>query len=192
MQKVKIGPQTLLYPKPALLIGALVDGKPNFMTVAWAGIANMNPPMLSMAIRAERYTYKGISKNRTFSVNIPSQDQAKETDYCGIISGSRTDKVADCGFSVFYGEMKTAPMIGECPVNLECSLQEELKFDTHVLCVGRIEEVHVSEGCLTEGKPDVSKIRPLVFATGVERAYYKMGERLATAYQVGRQVRSAE
>ena len=105
MNKVPMGSQTLIYTMPALLIGADVEGKPNFMTVAWAGIANLKPPMLSMAIRLERHTFKGISKNRTFSVNIPGEDQAKEVDYCGIISGSRTDKVADCGFSVFYGEL---------------------------------------------------------------------------------------
>ena len=48
MKKTAVGPMTLLYPKPALLIGANIDGKPNFMTVAWAGIANQSPPMLSV------------------------------------------------------------------------------------------------------------------------------------------------
>lgn len=39
MAKGSMGPQTLIYPTPVLLVGATVDDKPNFMTVAWSGIA---------------------------------------------------------------------------------------------------------------------------------------------------------
>lgn len=181
---------TLLYPKPALLVGANVDGKPNFLTVAWAGIVNQNPPMLSVAIRRKRYTYRGIEENQTFSVNIPSEDQVKETDYCGLVSGAKNDKVAVCGFSVFYGKLKTAPLIEQCPVNLECRLVHQMDFQTHVLCIGQIEEVHVDDDCLTSGKPDVEKVRPLVFTSGSEYAYYRLGEKLAAGFQVGKELRS--
>jgi len=188
MKKITIGPTTLLYPKPALLIGANVDGKPNFMTVAWAGIANLKPPMLNVAIRRERYTYKGIEENKTFSVNIPSEDLVTETDYCGLVSGKKYDKVAACGFNVFYGKLKTAPLIDQCPVNLECSLVQEMEFSTHVLCIGQIEEIHVNDNCLTDGKPDVEKIRPLMFSSGVEYAYFGMGTKLAQGFRVGKKL----
>ena len=190
MKKIPLGPMTLLYPKPALLIGANVDGEPNFMTAAWAGIANLAPPMLSVAIRRKRYTYQGIEENQTFSVNIPSEDLVIETDYCGLVSGEKKDKVAACGFTVFYAKLKTAPLIEECPVNLECRLAQKVDFKTHVLCIGQIEEVHVNEDCLTNGKPDVKKVRPLIFTSGNEYAYYGLGERLAPAYHVGKKLSS--
>ena len=50
MTKILMGPQTLIYPMPALLVGANVNDKPNFMTVAWGGIANSEPPMISVAL----------------------------------------------------------------------------------------------------------------------------------------------
>ncbi|MFC1921177.1 hypothetical protein ACFLYQ_05585, partial [Chloroflexota bacterium] len=59
---------------------------------------------------------KGIKQNMTFSVNVPSADLVKETDYCGIESGSKADKVAVCKFDVFYGKLETAPMVEQCPV----------------------------------------------------------------------------
>ena len=43
-----------------------------------------------------------------------------ETDYCGLVSGRKTDKSNI--FNVFYGELETAPMIMECPVSIECKL----------------------------------------------------------------------
>ena len=70
--KKAIGPQTLLYPMPAVLVGALVNGKPNFMTAAWCGIAASKPPAISVGLQSVRFTLKGISANNTFSINIPS------------------------------------------------------------------------------------------------------------------------
>ena len=188
MEKITVGPMTLLYPKPALLIGADVEGKPNFMAVAWGGIANQSPPMLSVAIRRKRFTYKGIEENQTFSVNIPSESQVTETDYCGLVSGAKNDKAAVCGFTVFYGKLKTAPLIEQCPVNLECSLVKVVDLKTHALCIGEIEEVHVSDDCLTDGKPDVEKVRPLIYSSGAELAYYGLGARLATGFDIGKKL----
>ncbi|MEK7353134.1 MAG: flavin reductase family protein, partial [Chloroflexota bacterium] len=119
MGKVKLGPQTLIYPMPALLFGVNIDGKPDFMAVASGGIACQDPPMISVAIRHQRYTSKGIRQNLTFSVNVPSTDMAKETDYCGIESGAKVNKVEVCQFKVFYGKSENAPLIEQCPVNLE-------------------------------------------------------------------------
>lgn len=179
---------TLLYPKPALLIGADINGEPNFMTVAWAGIVNHAPPMASVAIRRERFTFRGIEENRTFSVNIPSENLVTETDYCGLVSGKKKDKSAECGFSVFYGRLKTAPLIEQCPVNLECSLVQKVELGTHVLCIGQIEEVHVDENCLTDGKPDVEKVHPLIFTSGIEYAYFGLGEKIARGFHVGKKL----
>ena len=89
---------------------------------------------------------------------------------------------------MFFGKLKTAPLIEQCPVNLECSLVKVLDFKTHALCIGQIEEVHVNEDCLTEGKPDVEKIRPLIFSSGLEYAYYGLGARLASGFQVGKEL----
>jgi flavin reductase (DIM6/NTAB) family NADH-FMN oxidoreductase RutF len=105
--KKAIGPQTLLYPMPAVLVGSQVDGKPNFMTAAWCGIAASEPPAISVAVRPARYTFKGISANNTFSINIPSTDLAAKVDYCGIYSGHKIDKSEI--FNVTYGQLNTAP-----------------------------------------------------------------------------------
>ena len=86
MHKITTGPEIFIYPLPIVLVGANVDDKPNFLAVGACGIANAEPPMISVAIRHNRYTDKGIRQNMTFSVNIPSRDMVKETDYCGIVN----------------------------------------------------------------------------------------------------------
>jgi flavin reductase (DIM6/NTAB) family NADH-FMN oxidoreductase RutF len=185
MAKIKIGPSTKIYPMPALLVGANVDGKPNFMTVAWGGIVNFDPPMAAVAIRTSRHTHKGVSQNMTFSVNVPSTDLIKETDYCGITSGAKADKVAVCQFKVFYGKLGTAPLIEQCPINLECKVVHTLELGSHTLFVGKIEETHISEHCFTKGKLDINKIKPLAYISEPAQQYLALGEVLGKAFRIG-------
>jgi flavin reductase (DIM6/NTAB) family NADH-FMN oxidoreductase RutF len=189
MAKVLMGPQTWLYPMPALLVGADVDGRANFMAVAWGGIANGEPPMLSVAIRHSRHTLKGIRESQTFSVNVPACGLVKETDYCGIESGARVDKAAVCRFKVFYGKLENAPLIEQCPINLECRVAHILELDSHALVIGRIEETHVSESCLTDGKPDVAKMMPFSYVSSPASHYRALGEVVASAFSVGKELK---
>lgn len=186
MAKVLMGAQALIYPMPALLVGANVDGRPNFMAVAWGGVANGSPPMISVAIRPNRYTHRGIRQNWTFSVNVPSTDLARETDFCGIVSGATVDKVEACQFKVFYGKLGDAPLIEQCPINLECKVVQILELGSHSLIVGRVEETHISETCLTDGRPDIDKIKPFIFTAAPSRQYQAFGEVVGKAFSIGR------
>ena len=189
MGKIIIENKTAVYPMPAFLIGANVDGKPNFMTAAWSGIAGSSPPVITVGIRPTRYTLKGIRQNMTFSVNVPSIDLVKEADYCGMESGSKVDKVAVCKFKVFYGILQTAPLIEQCPVNLECRVMHMLDIGSHILGVGRIEETYASEECLTDGKPDADKVRPITFVGEPNRSYRTLGEYVDKAFGAGQSLR---
>jgi flavin reductase (DIM6/NTAB) family NADH-FMN oxidoreductase RutF len=181
--KKAIGPQTLLYPMPAVLVGTLVDEKPTFMTAAWCGIAAATPPAISVAVRPARFTLEGITANTTFSINIPSADLAEKVDYCGIYSGHKVDKSQI--FKVDYGKLNTAPLIQECPVNLECRVIHSLDLGSHILFVGEIAETYVNEDCWDGEKADPAKIDPLIYTTGV-RQYQRLGEVVGKAWDIGK------
>ena len=183
MKKVKLGPQILLYPMPAVLVGAQVNGKPNFMTAAWCGIVASTPPAISVAVRPARFTLKGIKANSTFSINVPSAALVEKVDFCGIYSGHKTDKSQV--FKVSYGKLDTAPLIQECPVNLECRVIHTLNLGSHILFIGEIAETHVNEDCLTDGQADPAKIDPLIYTTGVQH-YQRLGEIVGKAWEVGK------
>jgi flavin reductase (DIM6/NTAB) family NADH-FMN oxidoreductase RutF len=190
MSKLKLGRQPLLYPLPVLLIGSNVDSKPNLMTAAWGSLAGMDPPMACVAIRHARHTNKGIKQNNTFSINIPSREYVVETDYCGITPGVKVDKISACKFDVFYGDLKTAPMIEQCPVNLECAVAHIIDLGSHDLFIGSIEEVYINEDCLTNDKPDVNKIKPLTYISGAGISYRQIGKGVAMAFSVGKDLKT--
>ncbi|MBN1655610.1 MAG: flavin reductase family protein [Deltaproteobacteria bacterium] len=187
MDKKSIGPSTLLFPTPAVLVGSEVDGKANFMAVAWCGIAASTPPAISVAIRGQRHTLKGIAEHRSFSVNIASAQMAKKVDYCGMYSGSSRDKSKL--FSTFRGKLGGAPLIDECPVNLECKVIHQLELGSHVLVVGEIVESYVSSDCWDAQKKKVipEKIDPLIY-TGASQVYQRLGEIVGKAFHEGKEL----
>lgn len=181
MDKVKMGPKTFMYPMPVVLIGANVGGKPNYMAAAWCSIACMAPPMAAVAVNHARHTLKGIDENKAFSINVPSVKQVVEADHCGITTGTRTDKSKV--FKNFYGILKTAPMVEECPVNLECKLFDTMDCGSHVLCVGEIVETYANKEVVAGGTPGIKKVDPLIYS---DSKYYKVGDFLTDAFSAGK------
>jgi flavin reductase (DIM6/NTAB) family NADH-FMN oxidoreductase RutF len=185
MKKVDLGSGPFLYPKPATLVGSDVRGRPNYCVAACVGIVNMEPPTLAVSLNKTHYTTMGIRDHGTFSINTPSADMMEITDYCGLVSGHKVDK-SDM-FDTFYGQTGTAPMIRECPLSLECRVVQTLEFPGEVAFVGEIVAAYVDEACLTDGKPDIKKLDPLLFSYGDNR-YLRVGEPVGRAWSVGKRL----
>lgn len=181
MSRISIG-TNVAPPMPTTLVGAVVEGKANFMAAAWVSRVNTKPPMIAVAVHKGRHTRKGIVENNTFSVCIPSVEMEEVTDYCGVESGSKIDKSQL--FDVFYGELGTAPMIAECPVNMECKLLQIVELPTHGLFIGEIAAAYSEDRFLTDGKPDVRKTSPILL-TLPDRRYWAFGEQVGLAYKDG-------
>ncbi len=188
MVKIQIDPKAIVYPQPVVLVGATVNNKPNFMVVAAYGMANNDPPMVSISLRHSKYTLIGLKQNMSFSVNIPSISLIKETDYCGIVSGSKVDKAKILKFNVFYGKLANAPLIEQCPVNLECTVMHILNLGSNAFILGRVEATLISEYCLTDGKPDVEKVKTFSYIGRPTSQYRAIGEIIGKPSSIGREL----
>jgi flavin reductase (DIM6/NTAB) family NADH-FMN oxidoreductase RutF len=167
-----IGPRALLYPLPTVLLGSAVENKPNYSTIGNCGILSLDPMTMYVSSVKHHYTNKGIKANKTFSINIPGPKIIQQTDYCGLVSGSRGDKTKI--FHSFYGENGSAPMIEECPVNIECTVANILTINAMEICIGTVDGVYLDAGCLQEGLPDIKKINPVLYS--LDRTYWTIGE----------------
>jgi flavin reductase (DIM6/NTAB) family NADH-FMN oxidoreductase RutF len=183
MAKKEIKNGCHLYPMPVVLVGALKDGKANFMTAAFAGIVNINPPIIALGLGKLHYTSAGIEENDVFSVNLPATSMMKATDYCGLVSGHKTDKSSI--FKVFYGKLEKAPMIEECPLTMECKLLQKLELAVDSLFLGEIVATYCDDKFMDGKMPDMAKIDPLLFSMG-DASYWSIGKRLGTAWSFGK------
>jgi flavin reductase (DIM6/NTAB) family NADH-FMN oxidoreductase RutF len=182
--KIEIGSKNCLYPLPTTLVGANVEKKPNYITIAHVGIMDLGS--VSIGMSKTHYTNKGIKENQTFSINMPSANMVEKTDYCGLVTGKNIDK-ADL-FKTFYGKLKTAPMIEECPINMECELLRTVDFPNHDIFVGKIANTYCNKSILMDGVVDFSKVDPILFVMN-DRSYWNLGQRIAKAWQVGKKLK---
>ncbi|MFA5810255.1 MAG: flavin reductase family protein [Thermoleophilia bacterium] len=182
--KTNLGPRNCLYPMPTTLVGATVNGKPNFITIAHVGIAT--PGSITLGMGRTHYSNAGIREHGVFSVNIPSEDLLEKTDCCGLVSGREIDKASL--FSIFYGELDRAPLIEECPINMECRLVKTVEFPTHDLFIGEIVATHCDDEVLEDGVVDFARVRPLLFVMN-DRSYWRLGDRFSQAWSAGMELR---
>jgi flavin reductase (DIM6/NTAB) family NADH-FMN oxidoreductase RutF len=162
-----------LYPCPTVLVGALVDGRPNYLVIGYICPFAFGR-YLFFSIYKKRYTREGIHQNRTFSVNIPSENQLYKTNICGSKSGRKIDQ--SNLFDNFYGILKTAPMIRECPINIECQVNQILDYGDSEGVIGKVTKSYIDEDCLTDNELDIRKVRPILWSRGPgESLYYQLG-----------------
>lgn len=182
-KKIKIdNGAAFLYPMPMVLVGSVVEGKANFMAAAWVSRVNFKPPLFLVAL-GPHHTNKGIEEHKAFSINIPDVSLIEKTDYCGLVSGGKTDKSEL--FEVFYGELDKAPLIKECPVCMSFSVYETVKLPFDVLYIGEAKEVFTEERCMTDNQLDVKKINPFTL-TMPDNHYWSVGENLGKAWGIGK------
>jgi len=153
--KVSIGSYPLVYPIPVVLAGANVAGMPNYETLGNCAIGGFNPGLVIISSVRTHYTNQGIRENGTFSVNFPTQAMREVTDFCGIASGRRYDKGSL--FANFYGELGTAPMIAECPVNLECKVLHAYEHAQMEIFTGLVVNAFVDRQFATWVEPPVAE-----------------------------------
>jgi flavin reductase (DIM6/NTAB) family NADH-FMN oxidoreductase RutF len=184
----QIGPVNALYPSLTVIVGALVQGRPNFITIAHVGIMNHGTPQyISMGMSKVHYTNQGIKETKQFSVCLPSTKHVVETDYVGIVSGKKTDK--STVFEIFYGELDKAPMIQGFPVCMECRLERTVDFPTHDVFVGEIVQTWVDEDVLMDGKIDIKKVDPLLFDMAGP-SYWSLGNKVGPCWSIGKSMKN--
>lgn len=139
-------PGNVLAPVPVVLVscGGTGDSPPNLITIAWTGTVCSDPAMLSISVRPERYSHGLITGAGEFVVNLPSQDQTRITDWCGVVSGRDHDKFAESGLTAAPAEMVGCPIVKECPVNIECRVTRRLPLGSHDLFLAEVVAVQVS------------------------------------------------
>ncbi len=153
-----------LYPLPIVLISCIdTNYKLNIITVSGIGVVNTEPPLLSVAIETTRHSNKMIKKAREFVVNIPSEDLIEFVDFCGMVTGDRVNKFEASGLTPVKATHVLAPLIDECPINLECRVKSITPLNTHDLFIAEILGVHIDTALLDEtGNKKIEALKPLI------------------------------
>lgn len=170
-----IGATPYLCPTPTVLVGCAGlegGGRPNLITVAWAGICCSHPPMVSIALRPERHSYGLIAETGEFTINLIGKPLLKAMDYCGVKSGRDLDKFEALDLHPIPAQgLRQAPALAESPAYLCCKVKQRLPLGSHELFVAEIVEVCVAEAFFTAtGAIDEGPMELVSFVHGQYRA----------------------
>ena len=179
MAKVSWKPGNMLYPVPAVLVStADRGGRDNLFTVAWTGTVCTNPPMLSISVRQERYSYEMIKESGEFVVNLTNRRLARAADFCGCRSGRDIDKFEECHLTPEPCAHIAAPMIRESPVSLECKVTGIIPLGSHDMFLAEIVGVQVDRRFLDHnGTFHMENAGLIAYSHG---KYYELGKILGS------------
>lgn len=185
--KKGIGALPYLAPIPIVLVGAIVDGRPNFATVGDCAVLGLRPALIAVSLAAAHHTTRGVLDHRAFSINVPTQSMVSLVDYFGTVSGRDVDKSALLPSEL--GEETGTPLVIACPVNLECRVRSVLEIEHRRIFIADVVQAHVDEKFLEQrdGRDAVAPltaIRPILYA--LDGAYYGVGRKVGMSYECGR------
>jgi flavin reductase (DIM6/NTAB) family NADH-FMN oxidoreductase RutF len=188
--KIARKPSTALLPTPVVLLSVAGHGKEkaNIITLAWVGTVCSAPPMLSVAIRPSRHSHGLVNAAREFVVNIPRADQVAAVDLAGVWSGAEHDKFKELGFTARPAKQVAAPLIEECPINIECIVRYQLALGAHDLYIAEIVAVHYDEELLdSRGRLKTTALDAMAYVDG---EYWSLGERLGSYGQAAKSLKA--
>jgi flavin reductase (DIM6/NTAB) family NADH-FMN oxidoreductase RutF len=178
LNKVDFDKSQILSPTPVVLVGcAHGELGENLLTIAWTGVDCSDPPTLHVSIRPSRFSHRIIKESGCFTVNVPTREMLRQVDLCGVLSGRDGNKFERVGLTPVRGDVVAAPLVAECPVNLECKVVHLVPLGAHDMFIGEVVARHAEEALVAQGRVDFSKLPLIVYAN---REYWSLGERIGT------------
>ncbi|MGN1383075.1 MAG: flavin reductase family protein [Eubacterium sp.] len=171
-------PGNQLYPIPAVMVSTLNPdtGKPNIFTVAWTGTICSDPPMVSISVRRERYSFGIIEKTGEFVINLTTEALASAADFCGVRSGRDVDKFEVLGLTPGKSCKVKAPTVDESPVSIECRVTQSIDLGSHVMFLAEVVCVQADEAYMDENNTfHLEYACPTAYSHGT---YYALGRPL--------------
>lgn len=188
--KKELGITDIFFPAPAaLIVSGSISKEINIATVAWVGMVSSTPPTIGISLDKRRYSLGLIRDSKEFTVNIPSAEYYKETDFCGLVSGKRVNKLVETGLTPVKSNRIQTPILQECPFNLECRLIDEKELGDYILLFGEIVETQIDADKVGLQNDrihiDIAKVNPLVYCATI-REYWELGQKVGDAFCAGK------
>ena len=167
---------TFIYPIPAVMVSCGTMKESNIITVAWTGILNTNPATVYISVRPTRFSYKIIKEEKEFVINLTTKNLAKATDFCGVRTGEKVDKLKEMNLHKEKAKFVKCPIIRESPVAVECKVIDIKELGSHHMFIAEVLSIDADKKYIDDkGAFDISKCDLIAYANG---HYYSLGKKV--------------
>lgn len=174
-----LGKKLQFMPLPVAIIGTYdKNGKANAMNAAWCGIMDYGQVYVSLS---EHKTTENLRVSKAFTLAFATKKTEKISDYFGVVSGNKEDKIEKAGVHITKSNFVNAPIIEEYPLVLEC---EVASFEDGTL-IGTVLNVSIDDEYLdNNGNIDVDKMELISFDM-TSNTYREIGKVIGNAFKDG-------
>ena len=166
-------------PLPVVMIGTYDEnGVPNLMNAAWAGQYDYDSVVVSLS---NHKTTDNFTKTGALTISFATKDTISESDYFGIISGNKINKIEKVGFHHKKSDVVNAPIFDEYPLTLECKVRS---FDDGIL-IADVLGCSVDENYIIDGQIDVDKLNIITYDS-ITHSYRELGKVVGHAFSDGK------
>ena len=175
-KKRTLKPSSILNPVPVVMVscGETID-EYNILTIAWTGTVCSTPPMCYISMRPERHSYDIIKRTGQFVINLVTTDLVSRTDWCGVRSGEKYNKFLETDLTPVKASKVSAPLIYECPVNIECEVKQIIPLGSHDMFLAEVVAIHADEK-LFDPKTDELQLYKANLAAYSHGQYFALGK----------------
>jgi flavin reductase (DIM6/NTAB) family NADH-FMN oxidoreductase RutF len=121
-----------------VVLGTVGGDRDNIITLAMCHVFSFTPPLIGVGIAPKRFSYGLFRASEDFAINIPDKSMLRAVEICGSKSGRKVDKFEAAGLTKERATKVSAPLVAECPVNIECVKRHEMEAGDHTWFVGEI------------------------------------------------------
>lgn len=177
--------QSLTYPLPVALIVCRKNKQDrstdNIIPISWAGILENKPdPLVYVSIGNRKYSANIIQETGEFGICIATVDMIKKVDICGHTHGDKVDKFQLVDLTKVDAKNINVSLIKECPILMECVVNNIIEVKFHKIFIGKILETHIDDKyLLDDGEPDIEKMNILC---NINDQYWTVGKKLENLF----------
>ena len=178
------GKKSIITPEGVFIIGTYDEnGVPNAMNAAWGMQSDMGEITLMLS---KHKTTRNFEKTGAFTVAFGTADTVVISDYFGMETGEKVNKIERAGCHTHKSAHVNAPIIEEYPLTLECTVRS---WDPETgYLIGTVVASQADDAILTGGQVDLDKLRPIMFDMS-SNTYRVIGPVVGRAFHDGLQLK---
>ncbi len=186
--KRNIGAKTIITPLPVFIIATYDEnGVPNAMNAAWGTQCDNDKVFLLLG---SHKTTDNLKLKKAFTLAFATPETMRISDYFGLESGRRANKIEKAGVHVHKASKVDAPIIDEYPLTLECEVVEMQEVEGDFRIVGQVVNTVADESILGDGgNIDLGKLRPISYDSSA-KAYRVLGDIVGNAFHDGASIKN--
>ena len=185
--KKQLKATAMTFPAPVFIVATYnEDGTANAMNAAWGGVCGAVPPSIQISLNTGRKTRENVLRTGCFTINIGGRDLMEVSDYFGLVSGKKEDKLSRAGITVTGSSHVDAPILDQYPLSLECKVSDTKEIGPHLMVIGEIKGISADEAILDgAGNISIEKLAPIGLDP-VGHNYVAFHEVVGHAFDVGK------